>query len=175
MRDNHWAVKCAVVFLILVTVVNLGVSIWSTLEFNRLTKDYKNSRQELSMTKGFKNVMDSFAKIAGNLSTDKPQINEEAITELQVKLQQFKSTAISTSIHMILSTIASLITTAILFVPKQIMQLIEKFIDIPYYSFNHYDNYDYDSVLKFKAIMIMVNIGILIQDIYGLSGTFKYL
>lgn len=166
MRNYHWSVNCAVVYLIFIFIINCGVSIWSTIEFKRLTHDYNNSSQVLSITKGIESLFDSLERMVDNINPNEAQIYEDEINEIQETSQQLLDSAKSALVHLILSAIASLITTILLFMPEQAMEVIEKLIDIPYT--------DYDAIANFKMIMVIANISIFLWDIYGISETFKY-
>ncbi|MGG1879822.1 hypothetical protein ABDI30_19910 [Paenibacillus cisolokensis] len=166
MRQYHWSVNCAVVYLIFVFIINCGVSIWSTIEFQRLTHNYNNPGQVFSITKGIESFFDSLNRMVDNINPNETQIHEDELNEIQEKSQQLINTAKSTLVYLIISAFASLITTILLFMPEKAMEVIEKFIDIPYT--------DYDAIAHFKIIMVIANIITLLWNIYGISETLKY-
>lgn len=77
MRNNHWSVNCAVVYLIFIFIVNCAISIWSTIEFKKLTHDY-NSGQV-----GEESLSDSLGRMVDNTHPNEAQIYEDEINEIQ--------------------------------------------------------------------------------------------
>ncbi|MEK5479588.1 hypothetical protein NYE70_22070 [Paenibacillus sp. FSL R5-0407] len=157
MRNNHWSVNCAIIYLILIFIINIGFSTWSTIEHSRLTHDFNNSGQAATISQGFERLIESLQSI--------PESNNS--NEIQIKAEQLASTARSALIHLLLSSFASIFTTIALMFPKIAMEIIEKFIEIP--------DIDYDSIGKFQLVMVLANISIFLWDIYGVFDTFKYI
>jgi hypothetical protein len=157
MRNNHWAVNCAIIYLILIFIINIGISTWSTIEYSRLTHDINNLGQATTASQGFKSLLESLQSI--------PENNN--LNEIQIKAEQVANTAKSALIYLFLSCLASVITTIALIFPKSAMELIEKVMEIP--------EIDYDSIGKFQFVMALANISILLWNIYGILDTFKYM
>lgn len=166
MRNHHWSVNFAIIYLILIFTVNCAVSIWSTIEYTRLSHEYNNSDQELSITENLTGLFDSLESLVDTTNPNEPKINEQELNNIQEKSQQLQEAAMSTMTHLVIGVIASLITTFLLFFPECIMKVIEKLIDFPYV--------DFDTISKFKTTMVIANLVILFWDIYGVLETFKY-
>lgn len=168
MRNSHWSVYCAVIYFSLVFIINLSFSTWSNVEYGRLTQDASSSGQAgLSITQGLESLFDSLfeslEKTTANNDPNQIQINAE---EIQEKSTQLVKTAKSAFVYMLISTFAGVFTTIALIFPKIVMDIIEKFIELP--------DIDYDSLAIFKFVMLLANVSILCWDIYGLVNIWKY-
>ncbi|ETT31423.1 hypothetical protein MHB43_17740 [Paenibacillus sp. FSL H8-0317] len=134
MKTNHWSVNLAIIYLILISIVNISISIWSSIEFNQITQNFNEASKNSTVTR----EADSLIK-----------------------------TAASALIYILLSGFAMLFTTIALLFPKRMMDLIEKVVDDP--------DADFDSIYKFRLVMVLANSSILILDFYGIVSAFKYL
>ncbi|CAM3304429.1 hypothetical protein HP548_12215 [Paenibacillus taichungensis] len=164
MRNHHWSVYCAVIYFSLVFIINLVFSTWSNLEYGRLTQEVDSLGQAApSITQGFDSLFESLENTTEDNDPNVIQINAEEILE---KSAQLVKTAKSAFVYMLVSTFAGVFTTIALIFPKIVMDIIEKFIEIP--------DIDYDSLALFKSIMVLANISIACWDIYGLVNIWKY-
>lgn len=158
MRKYHWSINCAVIYLILIFIINIGFSTWSTIEHSRLTTNFDNSDSTTTISKGFKSLIGSLQDSLDN--------TDNTLHEVQIEAKLLAKTALSTLIYLYLSFFASIFTTVALLIPKIAMETLEKFVEMP--------DIDYDSIGKFKLIMVLANISLFLWDIKGIVDTSKY-
>lgn len=167
MRNSHWSVKVALIYLIFIFFVNLSISTWSTIKFSQLTKDFGKSSQESTMTQAAEKVIESLQKMIEKNNTNEMQSGAEDTDEYLKKTKRLEDTGKVALIYLLISVSAGIVTSIALCTPKFVMGFIEKFMDEPYI--------EYDSGDQFKKIMIVANVSLLGWDIYGKLSAFKYL